>query len=40
LIKINRPYNETINAGNIEVIQLAELIDNPKFEKIIKYKNK
>lgn len=40
LIKLKRPYNENINAGNLEVLQIVELIDNPTFEKIIKYKNK
>jgi len=38
LIKITRPYNEAINVGSVEVKQVAELIDNKKFEKIIKYK--
>lgn len=38
LIKLKRPYNESINVGNIEVLQIADLIDNPDFEKIIKYK--
>jgi len=38
LVKIIRPYNENINAGSLEVLQIAELIDNQEFEKIIKYK--
>jgi len=38
LIKIIRPYNENIKAGSIEVKQVADLIDNQEFEKIIKYK--
>lgn len=38
LIKLKRPYNENINVGNMEVLQVADLIDNKKFEKIIKYK--
>ena len=38
LIKIIRPYNENITAGSFEIKQVAELIDNKKFEKIIKYK--
>lgn len=38
LIKVKRPYNENINAGQLEILQIADLIDNPKFEKIIKYK--
>lgn len=40
IIKLSRPYNENIKAGVIEVLQVVDLIDNPKFEKIIKYKNK
>lgn len=40
LIKIIRPFNESIKEGSIEVKQVADLIDNKKFEKIIKYKNK
>ena len=40
LIKINRPYNQKINAGCLEVLQIRDLMDNEKFEKIIKYKNK
>lgn len=40
LIKLNRPYNENIKAGSLEVLQIADLIDNVDFEKIIKYKNK
>jgi len=38
LIKLKRPYNENIKAGSLEVLQIADLIDNPDFEKIIKYK--
>ncbi len=38
LIKINRPYNETIKAGSMEVLHINDLTDNPEFEKIIKYK--
>jgi hypothetical protein len=38
LIKLKRPYNENIKAGSLEVLQIADLIDNPEFEKIIKYK--
>lgn len=42
LIKIIRPYNKTIrnNNINIEKIQLNELRDDKKFEKIIRFKNK
>lgn len=38
LIKITRPYNVNIKAGSIEVKQVADLIDNKEFEKIIKHK--
>lgn len=40
IIKLTRPYNENIKAGSMEVLQIADLIDNSDFEKIIKYKNK
>jgi len=40
LIKLKRPYNEKIKAGSLEVLQIADLIDNQNFEKIIKYKTK
>jgi len=40
LIKLTRPYNEDIKAGSIEVLQVADLIGNKDFEKIIKHKNK
>lgn len=40
LIKIKRPYNEDIKAGSLEVLQINDLIDNKKFEKIIKYNKK
>jgi hypothetical protein len=40
LIKLKRPYNENQNVGSLEVLQIADLIDNKEFEKIIKYKNK
>lgn len=38
IIKLIRPYNEDLNNCSLEVLQVADLIDNPKFEKIIKYK--
>lgn len=38
LIKLTRPYNEKIKGCSLEVLQLNDLIDNPDFEKIIKYK--
>jgi hypothetical protein len=40
LIKLKRPYNENLKSGSIEVLQIADLIDNKDFEKIIKYKTK
>lgn len=40
LIKLTRPYNENIKAGSLEVLQVADLIENKEFQKIIKYKNK
>jgi len=36
-IKLTRPYNEDLSNCSLEVLQIADLIDNPKFEKIIKY---
>jgi len=39
LIKLIRPYNKNISVGQLEVLQIADLIDNKSFEKIIKYKN-
>jgi len=38
LIKLTRPYNEKIDGSSLEVLQVADLIDNNNFEKIIKYK--
>ncbi|MCK9416903.1 hypothetical protein M0Q97_09625 [Candidatus Dojkabacteria bacterium] len=40
LIKLKRPYNEKINNGSLEVLQIADLINNQNFQKIIKYKIK
>jgi len=40
IIKLTRPYNEKIKSGLIEVLQVADLINNKNFEKLIKYKNK
>ena len=40
LIKLKRPYNVDIKAGSLEVLQIADLIENSEFEKIIKYKTK
>lgn len=39
LIKLTRPYNQKINKGSMEVIQIVDLINNIDFEKIIRYKN-
>jgi len=38
LIKVKRPYNSDIKSGHLEIIQIADLIDNENFEKIIKFK--
>lgn len=38
IIKLKRPYNENINTKSLEVLQIADLIGNSEFEKIIKYK--
>lgn len=40
LVKLTRPYNENMKAGSLEVLQIADLIGDKSFEKIIKYKNK
>jgi len=40
IIKLKRPYNENIKSGSLEVLQIADLINNKDFEKIIKYKKK
>lgn len=40
LIKIRRPYNDELKSASLDVIQIAELIDNEEFQKIIKYKTK
>lgn len=40
IIKLKRPYNENIKSGSLEVLQIADLINNSDFEKIIKYKRK
>ena len=40
LIKLTRPYNEKIDAGHLEVLQIKDLMDNEKFEKLIKFKKK
>lgn len=38
IIKVKRPYNEKYNSDNIEILQIKDLINNKKFQKIIKYK--
>jgi hypothetical protein len=40
LIKVNRPYNQNIKTGSMEITHFKELTNNKNFEKIIKYKNK
>jgi hypothetical protein len=38
IIKMNRPYNERIKSSSMEALQIADLIENPEFEKLVKYK--
>ena len=38
LIKVSRPYNEKIDEGNLKILHVNDLINNEKFEKLIKYK--
>jgi hypothetical protein len=38
IIKVNRPYNESIKVGSLEILQINDLFENEQFEKIIKYK--
>ena len=38
LIKLERPYNKELKKGTLDVLQIADLIENPEFEKIIKFK--
>jgi len=40
LIKLRRPYNEELKSGSLDVLQIVDLIENQKFQKIIKYKTK
>ncbi|MDA3779608.1 MAG: hypothetical protein PF487_05190 [Bacteroidales bacterium] len=40
IIKLKRPYNENIKSDSLEVLQIADLINNNDFEKIIRYKRK
>lgn len=40
LIKLKRPYNQDMTIGSMEVMQVADLIENQQFQKIIKYKSK
>jgi len=40
IIKLKRPYNENINEGSVEVLQVVDLIENKEFQKLIKYKTK
>ena len=39
LIKLRRPYNEELKSGSLDALQIADLIENKDFQKIIKYKN-
>ena len=38
IIKMSRPYNKKLKSNSMEALQIADLIDNLEFEKIIKYK--
>jgi len=40
LIKLRRPYNEELKSGSLDALQIVDLIENQKFQKIIKYKTK
>ncbi len=40
VIKVKRPYNENINVGLMEILQINDLTNNKPFEKLIKYKTK
>ena len=40
LIKLKRPYNIDLKSGTLDVLQIVDLINNEKFQKIIKFKNK
>ena len=40
LIKLRRPYNENLKSGTLDALQIVDLIENQKFQKIIKYKSK
>jgi hypothetical protein len=40
LIKLRRPYNEDLKSGKLDALQIADLIENKDFQKIIKYKTK
>jgi len=38
IIKLSRPFNENIKKVDLEVLQINDLTNNSKFEKLIKYK--
>lgn len=38
VVKVNRPYNMEYKNNKLEILQIIELMNNKKFEKIIKYK--
>lgn len=40
LIKLKRPYNEKLKSGSLDALQIVDLIENQKFQRIIKYKTK
>jgi len=40
LIKLKRPYNIDLITGSMEAMQVVDLMENKKFQKIIKYKSK
>ena len=40
LIKLRRPYNEKLKSGSVDALQIADLLENKDFQKIIKYKTK
>jgi len=40
VIKADRPYNQNIKKGYINILQLKDLNDNKEFEKLIKYNEK
>jgi hypothetical protein len=39
IIKVNRPYNEQLKGGDLNILNFGDLINNIEFEKMINYKN-